>query len=299
MLDGLREQTAHKRKKYLIVGGDDRFIELVRIYQAKGYDISTFGMDKAVLYGVHNFETLAEAVNSTDIVIGPVPFAKDGNKVNAKYAKEDILIQDLFKVIDKEKIFLLGAANKATKELASEYGIRYTDYYGDESYQILNTIPTVEGTIAIIINEIRKTIFGSRILILGYGRIGKMLSEYLNMMGAEVYVEARKEADLTWILSKRLKALRLDALSDYVGNMDIIVNTVPALILNRDLLDRISSNTLLLDLASAPGGIDFQYAAEKGIKAIHALGIPGKMAYRSAAEYIFQTIEKMMESFSI
>ncbi len=294
MLGGKNDPAALKQKKFLVVGGDDRFVELAKLYRERGSHVSTFGMDNAEIDGVNGFDSMADAVDWADVIIGPVPFAKDGSKINCKYAKEDVLIRDLLCTAVKGKTLMIGAANKAAKELAAEYGISYIDYYSDESYQILNTIPTVEGTIAILINELRRTVFGSRILILGYGRIGKLLSEYLQRMGAEVYVEARKDADLTWIASKRMTGVQLEALADYIERMDIIINTVPALILNQEMLDRVGKHTLLLDLASSPGGIDFRHAAEKGIKAIHALGIPGKMAYRSAAEYILQTIDKLI-----
>jgi dipicolinate synthase subunit A len=137
-------------------------------------------------------------------------------------------------------------------------------------------------------------LFGSKILVLGYGRIGKLLSEYLTALRADVYVEARKDSDLAWIEARGMKAVPIKELPTYLGQMNVIVNTVPAMMLDRRMLDLVREDVFLLDLASTPGGIDFAYAAEKGLKTVHALGIPGKVACRSAAVYIYDTIMKIL-----
>lgn len=279
-----------KHLNYLIIGGDDRFIELVRILKKEGYKIATYGLEKADIKDVRSFNNLEDALISCDVCIGPIPFSKDVTKINTKYAQSDIEIEELLSHIPKDKILLVGAMNNYSKKLAEKYEVKYTDYYTDESYQILNTIPTCEGTIAIMVNETGTTIYKSKVMILGYGRIGKLLSEYLSALGAEVYVEARKDDDLTWIAAKRMTPVHLKKLDDYIGQMDIIINTIPALILGPDRLNLVKKDSLLIDLASKPGGIDFDYAKEKGIKTIHALSIPGKIAYQSAAQYIYDTI---------
>lgn len=285
-----------KNLSYLIVGGDDRFVELAKLYKLKGYNISTYGMDKITLEGIKNFGELDTALESSEIVIGPIPFASGGNKVNAKYSSKEILIDELLGKACSDKVLLIGAINNYSRKLTEQLNLSYIDYYTDESYQIMNTIPTVEGTLAIMINETSTTVYGSKVLVLGYGRIGKLLSGYLKTLGAEVYVEARKESDLAWIEARSMNAVPLDELDSYIGKMNIIINTIPAMILDRKLLDKLGCDTLLIDLASMPGGIDFDHAAALGLKAIHALGIPGKVACKSAAQYIYDTIQRKLSA---
>lgn len=283
-----------KSLRYLIAGGDDRFVELAAVFERNGMNISTWGMDKAEIKNVKNHTSLEEALESSDIIICPIPFSKDVHKLNTKYSSTDIEVEEFFRKLGKDKKLLLGAINKYSKKLAEKYEIEYTDYYKDEGYQIMNTIPTAEGALSVIISETKKTVFGSRILVLGYGRIGKLLSEYLKALGGSVYVAARKDSDLAWINARGMEAIPFDELSFHAGEMDVIVNTVPAMVLDRRLLDLIREDALILDLASAPGGTDFAYAADKGIRAVHALGLPGKTACNSAAVYIFDTVMKIM-----
>ena len=284
-----------KTMNFLIIGGDDRLVELANIFSGKGYKVYTYGMEKAANCQAENIQSLEEAVSKCDIIIGPIPFSKELNKVNSTYSEESIEIDNLFSKVTPEKKLFLGALNKNSRELAEKHGIKYNDYYKDESYQILNTIPTAEGAIALMVSETERTVFGRNVLILGYGRIGKILSEYSKSMGAKVYVEARKDEALTWIKSKGMNAIHLNTLQDYIGDMDIIVNTVPALLLDETELRLVKKDALILDLASLPGGVNYAYAKQIGIKTIHALGIPGKIAAKSAAEYIYEIILKQLK----
>ncbi|MGE5677643.1 MAG: dipicolinate synthase subunit DpsA [Pseudomonadota bacterium] len=284
-----------KSSGYLIVGGDDRLVELARIYERKGFEISTYGMDMLEIENVQNHRSLDDALKNSNIVICPVPFAKEVTKVNTKYSKTDIEVEELFRKLKKDQILILGAINNYSKELAKKYGINYIDYFNDEGYQILNTIPTAEGAVAMIINGTKETLFGSKVLVLGYGRIGKLLSGYLKGLGAEVYVEARSSSDLAWINARGMAAVNLGELPFYAGKMNIIINTVPAMLLDSRILELLKPEVFILDLASNPGGTDFACAAEKGIKAVHALGIPGKVACKSAAVYIFDTVSKYLK----
>lgn len=280
--------------RYLIIGGDDRFVELAGILENKGIKISTYGMDMIEIKNVTNYLCLDTALENTDIIICPVPFSKDICKINSKYSSKDIEIKELFSKLRREKKLILGAINNYSKKLAEEYGIDYFDYYKDETYQILNTIPTAEGALSIIINETRTTILGSKILVLGYGRVGNQLSLYLKALGAEVYVEARKDSDIAWINARGMKAVSIEELYMYLEDMDVIINTVPAMILNCEMLELVKNDAFILDIASNPGGVDFNYAEEKGIKTVHALGIPGKVACKSAANYIYNAVQKII-----
>lgn len=279
---------------FLIIGGDDRLVELANIFSGKGYNVCTYGMEKAADCQADNITSLDEAVSKCNVIIGPIPFSKELNKVNSSYTEEPIKIDSLFSKITPDKKLFFGALNKNSRELAEQYNIKYTDYYYEESYQILNTIPTAEGAIALMVSETEKTVFGSKVLILGYGRIGKLLSEYAKVLGAKVYVEARKDADLTWIKAKGMNAIHLNDLKDYISEMNIIINTIPALIIDSNILELIKQEAFILDLSSLPGGVDFNAAKQRGIKTIHALGIPGKIAAKSAAEYIYDTVMKLL-----
>lgn len=164
---------------------------------------------------------------------------------------------------------------------------------------IPNAVPTAEGAIEIAIAETPFTIHGSKSLVLGYGKIGKILSKDLYALGAQTYVEARKYADLAMIEGHGYEPLPLDNLKDHIHEFDIIFNTIPSLILDDEILAKVKKDALIIDLASKPGGIDFDAAKAYGLKVIWALSLPGKIAPVSSGAIIKDTIMNIIKELGV
>jgi len=143
------------------------------------------------------------------------------------------------------------------------------------------------------------TVFGSRCLVCGYGRLGKILASTLKRMGADVTVAARKCSDFAWIKTAHMKALHVRHLAEYVCEFDTVYNTVPAKLFTGQVLERVGRGTLIIDLASKPGGLDFEKARALEVKYRWALSLPGKTAPKSAAGIIYDTIINIIEEESL
>ncbi len=274
-----------------IIGGDLRIIRLAQMYAKEGKKVYTYGLEK---YFNENTEdniavcqNLQETIDKSDTIISGMPFSKDGINVNTPYSEEKIKLE---KLKDKllGKIFIAGGIpQNFYKEK-----IKNIDLLENEELTILNAIPTVEGTIKIAINEREETIHESNVLICGYGRIGKILCNEFNALGANIYCAARKESDLAWIREKRYIPLTYKEIIKYAYKIDLIINTVPTMVVDKEKLEYFNKNVLMIDVASNPGGIDKVYANEIGIKVITALGIPGKEMPLTAAKYIKDVIDR-------
>ena len=114
-------------------------------------------------------------------------------------------------------------------------------------------------------------------------------------IGAKVTVSARKRKDLAQISAFGYEGVPIWELHDYIGKFDIIFNTVPSMILDRDLLTKVHRHCLIIDLASKPGGVDFAAAHEAGLKTVHALSLPGKVAPDTAGDIIKDTILNILD----
>ncbi len=134
------------------------------------------------------------------------------------------------------------------------------------------------------------TLHGSKCIVLGFGRCGKVLAHMLKGIGSDLSVEARSQADLAYIESYGYKAVPLGDLADYISQYDFIFNTIPSLILDEEKLMTLKRDCLVIELASKPGGIDFEAAKRIGIKVIDGQSLPGKVAPETAAKIIFDTI---------
>ena len=138
--------------------------------------------------------------------------------------------------------------------------------------------------------ETQKTVHGTKTLVMGFGRVGKVLAKMLHGIGAEVSCEARKDEDIAWIKAYGYEPIRLEELNDNLGKYDIIINTIPFQILDKERLELLKKDVVIIDLASNPGGVDRKIAREKGLKVIWALSLPGKVAPLTSAEFIKETL---------
>ena len=215
------------------------------------------------------------------IIIGPIPYSTDGKTLYAPFCNKKLDINLL-----KDKKIIAG---KIPKEVANKESI---DILKNEYFTIKNTVPTAEGAIAKAIELTDINIDKANIMVLGFGRVGKTLCYKLKNLGANVYAEARKERDLAWIDVFGYNAIPLEKINENICKMDIIFNTIPELILDKSKLILMNEKTLIIDLASKPGGTDFESANKMGIKAILYSGIPGKIASEYEAELIKEVIYK-------
>lgn len=287
-------------RKFTVIGGDLRNVKLAEAIHADGNQVNLYGFGKAEFESllVEN-ENLEEAIDDSDIVIGPLPCSNDDEMLNAPFHDKAIQINGVFKTMKKSQLFIAGMISEKTAQLAKAYNVYCIDILRREEMAVFNAIPTAEGAIQIAMEELPITLSGSKALVLGYGRVGRTLSKMLAGIGADVYAEARKYSDLAWIKAYGQKPVYINELKSFIGEMDIVFNTIPNKVLNSPLLEMIGKECLIIDLASKPGGVDFEKARDLGIKVIWALSLPGKVAPVTAASYMKQTIYNIIEELGV
>ena len=287
-------------RKYTVIGGDLRNVKLAESISADGSQVNIYGFKNAGFeLTLGENDDLQAAIDDSEIVIGPLPCSNDNETLNAPFHSEKIQMNEVLKIIKKNQLFIAGRISEKIAHLAKAYNVFTIDILEREEMAVLNAIPTAEGAIQIAMEELPITINGSKTLVLGYGRVGKILSKMLTGLGAEVYVEARKYSDIAWIKACGQKPVYINELEQYIGKMDVIFNTIPYKILDSTLLNIVGSDCLIIDLASKPGGVDFERAKALGIKVIWALSLPGKVAPVTAANFIKQTIYNIIEELGV
>ena len=279
-----------------VIGGDSRIVELVKILNENGNDVYLYGLEKSEkLKGFCHTSNLDEVMEKSDFIITSIPLSKDGKYLNASYTDEKIIVVDIFKIAKNKKIITGNITNEIKKYIKIENNNEIIDILKFEELTVLNSIPTAEGAIQIAMEKSLITLHNSKCLVLGFGRIGKILAKMLLGIGAQVYCEARKEQDIAWIKSYGYNAIHLNDLDNNLGNFDFIFNTIPYLILDKSRLSLIKSECLLIDLASKPGGIDFEEVEKLKLQTDWALALPGKVAPKTAAGYIYEIIKNIVK----
>ena len=285
-------------KEFAVVGGDLRTIKLAKILAKEGNMVYTYGLEKAEeLKEIKNIifcEKLIEAVKMVQVVIGPIPFSSDGININMPFSDGKLSIREFMHNLNA-KILIAGTIAPDVYELANDEYIEIVDIMKREELAVLNTIATAEGAIEIAIANTNKILHGSNVLVLGFGRIGKVLARKLAGLSTKVTCAARKEEDLAWIKAYGHKGININQIDKNLSEFDVIINTVPQMILTAEKLGYVKQECLLIDLASNPGGIDKKVAKEKGLQLIWALALPGKVAPVTTAEFIKDTVYNILK----
>ena len=286
--------------KISIIGGDLRIIKLANMLAKDNVEIYTFGSEKSKELQendkIYKCNSIDEAIEKSEVIIGPVPLSSNLIDINAPFAKEKISIDSLIEKL-KGKTFIAGAIKEEV--LNKMIDVKVIDIMKREELTILNTVSTAEGAIQIAMEKTPRTIHGSKVLVMGFGRVGKMVAKMLNGLGAKVYCEARKNSDIAWIKAYGYNEVRLNELDEYLEKFDIIINTIPYVLLNSNNLIKVKKECLLIDLASNPGGIDKKAVKELGLNMEWALSLPGKVAPITSAECIKDTLYNLFNEMGI
>ena len=153
---------------------------------------------------------------------------------------------------------------------------------------IYNSIPTAEGVIFNIIKNTEITIHQAEILVIGAGRTGQTIARDLKALGAHVTVTFRKKKDEARLFEMGLTPIHIDLMVEDLQHYDVIVNTVPAMVLDEEALNYVPKDCYIIDVSSKPGGVEFDYAKQIGIQAELAGSLPSIVAPKTAAYYLFR-----------
>lgn len=267
---------------FAVVGGDSRQRYIAKYLARLGHVVQTYAVPNLP----DTAESLKAALQDARYIILPIPaLDRDGlihgtDLSPAQFAQSVGIGCTVFagKPGDAKQVFSPTA--------------RVVDYAAWEPLTILNAVPTAEGAIQLAMEHMPATIWGSRILIVGAGRIGMCLALKLQALGARVTVTARKARDLARICALGLTADTTKQYEFGLGHYDCIINTVPATVFTTQQLARTDKECVLIELASAPGG--FPEQAEHSI--VSGAALPGRVAPKTAGNLIAEEILRFIQN---
>ena len=262
---------------FCMIGGDLRSFFLAKILSKEKHEVTLYGFDK--LENFKECERYDEMIRNSDNIVLPIPFSKDNQYVNMPFSNKDIAIRELFYYLENKTIFV-GNIHQELKEDLHRKHNQVIDFMSKEEFAILNAIPTAEATIEIILKNTKKILQNSNCLIMGFGRIGKVLAYKLKGLSAKVTCMVTSEVEKAWAVAYGYETTRIENLQNNCTKFkqyDIIINTIPKVIF-REELKGVKKETLIIDLASKPYGIDRNLVEQENLNFIEALGLPRKIS---------------------
>ena len=258
---------------YGVIGGDRRQAELAALLAAEGNAVAS--------YGLGTTDQRLEDAARAEVVLLPLPLTKETGTLNCERAQ--VPLKELFAALRPDQRILAGQVKAAEQQMAAAYGLTIVDYFLREELTIANAAITADCAIRLAQDSLGKAL--PETLVLGFGRIGKLLCSRLQRLGVRVTAAARKAEDLAWAQAYGYEALHVHGLPGHLSGFGLVFNTVPAAVLDAGLAAQLLPECLCIDLASQKG-----IELPEGERCIWARGLPGRMAPKAAAQAIRETV---------
>ena len=254
-------------KRFAVVGSDARQAAAGRALARAGYTVG----------GV-------QQLPQADCILLPLPLEQ-----------ADLPLAQLLGAAKPGALALGGKVTDSARTIARAAGVELVDYFARPELTVYNAIPTAEGCIGILLERRSRTLWGAAVLVLGFGPVGRALAVRLAALGARVTVAARRPVQRAMAEELGLRAVPLTELAAAAAAFDTVVNTIPAPVLTAQVLAALPKKSLIVDLASKPGGTDFAAARRLGHTALHALSLPTVWAPETAGEALARTVQAILQ----
>lgn len=288
----------HFTHDFGILGGDLRQVYMANLLIEDGFSVIAYGVQPELLHkACEGADSLEHLVKSAKVIAAPIPFTKNKTHIFSNVLKDDLTVEKLCRKMKKEHCFFAGNIPAELTAECKEKGNFYYDFMKNEELAMYNAIATAEGTILEAIRHHPVNLHKSQGLILGYGTCAKVLAEKLKGLSVDVIICARSATARMEAKAFGYKTTDFTELPDVLSGVEFIFNTVPAMVMPREVLRYVKQSSIIIDIASMPGGVDKEAVKEFGLHEEHCLALPGIYAPKSSAEYLKEVMLSVCSSY--
>lgn len=279
--------------KFAVIGGDARAGWLAALLNGDGHTVRCFALEKAALpQRVTQCSSPEACAYGADWVIVGIPAERNG-LLNTPLSVQKLKTEELLTALWPGQTLCGGRIGQAASLAAVRAGLSVCDLMARRDFTVGNAALTAEGAMGLLIRESPRSLWKGKALVTGWGRIARQLGPRLRALGCETRVAARKAGDRAEAEGCGLRTCTFDEVPNMAGDMDFLINTVPAPVISRKTLERLRPDAVLLELASEES-FDKELAEELGLRAVFAPGLPGRSAPCAAAGLMRDTIYAVM-----
>lgn len=281
----------------VVIGGDARQLQVIRRLAEINAKVTLIGFDQLQLSdaGLSLQSLTPEALRNADVVVLPIVGTDDDGFVQSVYSEQSVrLLDEHMASLPKHAVVYTGMARNYLECLVAKHDIQLVKLLDRDDVAIYNSIPSAEGALMMAIQNTDITIHGSQCMVLGFGRTGMTLARTLQAIGAKVKIGTRREDHIARAYEMGFTPFAIAELAGHVADVDILFNTIPAMVVTKEIISKMYRSAIIIDLASSPGGTDFSFAEKFGIKALLAPGLPGIVAPKTAGRIIADTLSRLV-----
>ncbi len=275
------DETVKKMLEAWVIGGDGRYAWAARQLRWEGMPVKCWGVPNME----NQAESLEAALSGADIVLLPMkPFEAEWLRVRG----EEVQAAMLPYLLAHGAILVAGSFPVEVESWLQTKGIHCVSFLELEGYLLSNAEITAEGAVYLLLHHLQRILSGARILVIGYGRIGRFLAGKLRFMGAKVTVAARRSGQLAELAIRGYETEQTGVYAKGLGQYDAVVNTVPGIIMTAEQGKILKKDCVVLELASLPGG--FPEEMKKNRSIVMGQALPGKTAPETAGKNLAEAV---------
>ncbi|SFL75568.1 dipicolinate synthase subunit A [Salibacterium qingdaonense] len=287
------------KKNILLAGGDERQLKMAEYLHEQGMSVAMLGFpEESGLPTEIPCHQAGEELKweYLDVVVFPASGIQSGMTVHAPLSASPLKVEENWlQRLPREARICTGISTDEADQLMKKSGRTYTALLEQEETALYNAVPTAEGVLLTAIQNTDETIHGSRVVVLGFGRTGSVIARTFSALGAYVEVGTSDPVEKARAKTYGHFVFHLDETAQALQRKDLCINTIPALLLTKNMLQDVSVRTLIIDIASRPGGTDFSYAAQRKMTALWTPGLPGKTAPKTAGRILGSVLLQLLE----
>ena len=269
------------KRKLAMVGGDIREGVAADILIKYGFKLFSYRVPEQ-----KSLKRLRDCLQGAEVLFLPVRSNLPEGGIYLENNEKLILKAEDLTLLKPNAVIYGGAVSASLKSEIKKTGHILKEFMENDEIAVPNAVLTAEGTLYEMMSLSKKACSEWKIGILGAGRVGMACAELLRKVGAGVTVFCRKESDYMSGKNKGFDMRYYAGLASIGPYFDFLINTVPAPVVSETVISVLNRDTVIIDLASAPGGTDFTCAEQKGMKAFLLPGVPGKYAPVSAGKIL-------------
>jgi len=274
--------------RLLMVGGDRRSLMLEPLLRQDGHEVHTLGL--------HADDERNMDIQWAEALIFPYPFAVKNGLVPALSGitlhAEDVLQRA------EDGVRILAGKGIEPYALTAEMlhkKFRLLRYGDDELLSQQNADLSAEAALCEAMQRTERALPDMKVLVVGYGLFGRSLARRLRLLGAEVWIAARRMEQRLLASGDGMHAVAIREIENLMPETDMVLNTVPAQVIGERAMERLRRGSWMLELASAPYGFDRETAAAMGIQCEVLPALPARYAPMSAALALKTATDRLLE----
>ncbi len=283
------------KDKIAVLGGALREKVVAARLQEEGFPVSVCAVE-----GMNDIAeaTVCDCVKDANVLILPVASNDESGKIFAPATAESLYFgEEEMRLLAEDAVIYCGVASLMLKTAAKRLNHKLIEVMDLDEVAVPNGALTAEGTLYLAMARFPVSVSELNVAVFGYGRVGKATAQLFRALKAKVVVFSRNKKEIAEGRGRHIDMRFYNGVPAVLAKADLVINTVPAIIVNEQMMRHMSKDVLLIDLAAAPGGVDTKAANEKGLEVLNAPGIPGKYAPISAGQILADFFVKELAFF--